>query len=165
MSDAIEIVPYAPRHAGDFHRLWVTWLRDAMGRQPQAEDLDAVDHPQAFYIDGGGAVFFAERDGTPVGVVAVRHLGEGDYEFCKLVVADAARGSGAGRALVERCIAFATLQGGRHLYLQSFRALANAVELYRRMGFVDCRPPPAMSVLARTEIVMYLPLDGSAGAG
>ena len=136
-----------------------------MGRQPQPEDLQAVDDPEGFYLAGGGAVFFATLRDVPVGVVAVRHPGAGDYEFCKLVVAESARSGGAGRALVERCIAFATAQGGRHLYLQSFRALENAVALYRRMGFIDCAPPSDMSVLARTEIVMRLPLGATPTSG
>lgn len=161
MIEAIRIVPYDPHLAGEFHRLWVTWLRGTMGKEPQAEDLEAVDRPEEVYIARGGAVFFAVRavDDLPVGVVAVKNLGPGDYEFCKLIVSDGARGSGAGRALVEQCIAFTRDRGGRALYLQSFHALQIAVQMYRRMGFVDCPPPPGMSVLARTELIMTLALS------
>ena len=159
MANAMTVVPYDPSLAGAFHRLWVTWLRETMGKQPQAEDLDAVDHPEAFYLSRGGAVYFALRGSQPVGVVAVRQLGPGRYEFCKLVVADDARGSSAGRALVEACIAFARSRGADALYLQSFHALQTALGMYRRMGFEDCPPPEGMSVLARTQVIMKLALD------
>ena len=36
--------------------------------------------------------------------MAVKNLGEGVYEFCKLVVVDRARDLGVGRQLVEACI-------------------------------------------------------------
>ena len=75
-----------------------------------------------------------------------------------LVVAQEARGQGAGRALVERCIAFAADRGGPALFLQSFHELDVALRLYRRMVFVDAHPPPGMSVLARTEIIMIKPV-------
>jgi putative acetyltransferase len=42
----------------------------------------------------------------------------------------------------------------RAFFLQSFNALDVALGLYRRMGFIDSPAPAAMSVLARTEVVM-----------
>ena len=70
------------------------------------------------------------------------------------MVTEAARGSGAGRALVQRCLDFAAAHGGPALYLQSFRALEVALGLYQRMGFADAPAPPEMNVLARTEVIM-----------
>jgi len=59
MPSSVKIPPYNPGLAGHFNRLWVTWLRDTIGNEPQAEDPEAVDYPESFYIAGGGAVFFA----------------------------------------------------------------------------------------------------------
>ena len=153
------IVPLGPEHDGVFETLWVPWLERMTGRPPEPEDLRAVSDPRAFYIKTGGAVFFAMHEGQPVGVVAVKRLSEDVYEFCKLVVLDSSRGQGIGRALVEDCISFARLQGGRLLMLQSFERLEVALSLYRRMGFVSMDPPDGMLVLARTEVVMGLQLD------
>jgi GNAT superfamily N-acetyltransferase len=132
------------------------------GKDPEPEDLLAVRDPDAFYVRGGGAVLFALRGGEPVGVVAVKNLGAGVYEFCKLVVLESARGLGVGRDLVEACIAFVRDAGGRVLMLQSFRRLEVALRMYERMGFVAMKPPAQMLVLARTEIVMGLPLTAGA---
>ena len=125
-----------------------------MGLAPEPEDLRAMADPLAFYGESGGAVFLATLEGEVVGAVAVKGLGAAGFEFCKLVVTEAARGHGAGRALVDACLAYAAEQGGPWLWLQSFNKLDVALGLYRRMGFADAPPPPEMLVLGRTEVVM-----------
>ena len=82
------------------------------GKEPEPEDLLAVGDPDFFYIRGGGAVLFALQDSGPLGVAAVKNLGGGVYEFCKLVVVENARGLGVGRDLVRACINFARDAGG-----------------------------------------------------
>jgi GNAT superfamily N-acetyltransferase len=157
-------VSCGPELRGKFAEIWVPWLRSTTGKAPEPEDLLAVGDPESFYVSGGGAVLFALSDGEPVGVVAVKNLGGGAYEFCKLVVLERARGWGVGRELVEACIRFARNAGGRLLMLQSLRRLEVALGMYERMGFVPMTPPPQMLVLARTEIVMGLPLGAYAEA-
>jgi GNAT superfamily N-acetyltransferase len=154
-----EVVAYAPRFRHTFAELWVPWLEAMTGKAPEPEDLLAVGDPEAFYIARGGAVFFATRGGAPIGVVAVKNLSCGVYEFCKLVVLDAARGLGVGRRLVEECIAFARQEDGRLLTLQSLKRLEIALGLYQQMGFKPIVPPAEMLVLARTEVVMGLELE------
>jgi putative acetyltransferase len=137
-----------------FAGIWIPWLRDTMGRTPEAEDLEVMADPAAYYRKGGGEAFLASIDGAVVGAVAVKGLGASGFEFCKLVVTEAARGHGAGRALANTCLQFAADHGGPALYLQSCNALDVALGLYRRMGFVDVSAPPGMTVLARTEVIM-----------
>jgi GNAT superfamily N-acetyltransferase len=160
MPDPIQIVPLTPELSSAFAEMWVAWLRVSIGKEPEPEDLAAVQNPEEFYIAPGGAVFYALKDGVPVGVVAVKFLSPGVYEFCKLVVRDEARGYGAGRQLVERCLRFVHEAGGHLLALQSFRRLEVAVDMYERMGFEPIDPPPGMNVLARTEIIMGMNVDG-----
>jgi len=157
-----EVVSSTPALHEKFAVLWVPWLKGMTGKDPEPEDLRAVGDPEAFYIKSGGALLFALQDGKPTGVVAVKNLGAGVFEFCKLVVLEQARGLGVGRALVEACIGFARDRGGRLLMLQSFRRLEVALGMYERMGFVPMTPPPEMLVLARTEVVMGLALSASA---
>jgi putative acetyltransferase len=150
----LEITRMRPDQRAAFGDIWIPWLKATMGLSPQAEDLRAMADPLAFYGESGGAVFLASLDGKVVGAVAVKGLGAAGFEFCKLVVTEAARGHGAGRALVDACLAYAAEQGGPWLWLQSFNRLEVALGLYRRMGFVDAPPPPEMLVLDRTELVM-----------
>jgi GNAT superfamily N-acetyltransferase len=157
MSD-VAVVPLTPELRGRLAELWVPWLKGMTGKDPEPEDLQAVADPESFYIASGGAVFFGMTHGDPVAVVAVKYLSGGVYEFCKLVVLEGSRGRGLGRKLVEACISFAQEHGGRVLMLQSFRRLDVALAMYGRLGFVPMAPPAQMLVLARTEVVMGMPL-------
>lgn len=148
-----EIAVMAPEDREAFAAIWIPWLR-SMGREPEAEDLAIMADPARYYRNAGGEAFLAKIEGKTVGAVAIKRLGDADFEFCKLVVTEDARGSGLGPALVQKCLDFAADQGGKPLYLQSFNALDVALRIYRRMGFVDADPPAAMNVLARTEVIM-----------
>ncbi len=151
----------AATETGAFSAIWIPWL-ESMGRVPEAEDLAIMRDPAAYYRSTGGEAFLATRDGVAIGAVAVKRLGPSGFEFCKLVVTADARGSGAGRALVERCLDYAARNGGPALYLQSFKALDVALGLYERMGFQHAEPPPGMAVLARTEVIMAMPTKAQA---
>ncbi len=152
----INIAAISPEKVGEFASIWLPWL-EGMGRTAEAEDLAIIADPATYYRGTGGEAFLAHLDGATVGVVAVKGLGLSGFEFCKLVVTDRARGRGAGRALVEQCLDFSAAHGGPALYLQSFNALDVALGLYRRMGFEDAPPPPEMTVLRRTELIMMKP--------
>lgn len=150
------IVPYDDTLEGVFADLWVPWLKQMTGNDPEHSDMPAVINPSQFYSELGGAVYFALMDGTPVGVVAVKMLTPRTYEFCKLVVQEKARGNGLGRMLVEKCIDFVKSRHGSALYLQSFNKLDVALKMYKSMGFASCPPPEGMLVVKRTEIIMKM---------
>ena len=152
----LDISPMASAQTSTFAAIWIPWIED-MGRTPEAEDLAIMADPAAYYRATGGDAYLARLDDTVVGAVAVKGLGASGYEFCKLVVADAARGHGVGRKLVEQCLAFSRENGGPALYLQSFKALDVALGLYERMGFAHCPAPEGMTVLARTQVIMRKP--------
>jgi putative acetyltransferase len=150
----LKITSIGPDQRGAFAGLWVPWLKDTIGVVPEPEDLEVMADPATYYARSGGEAFLALLDDQVVGAVAVKGLGAPGFEFCKLVVSEAARGRGAGRALVDTCIDYATRHGGKALYLQSFEALDVALGLYARMGFTTAAAPREMAVLARTEVIM-----------
>jgi putative acetyltransferase len=149
----IKIEPMLATQTGEFATIWVPWLQ-SMGRAPEAEDLEIMTDPAAYYRATGGEAFLATLGDATVGAVAVKGLGASGFEFCKLFVIEASRGHGAGRALVETCLDFSASHGGPALYLQSFKTLDVALDLHKRMGFQDAPPPAGMTVLARTEVIM-----------
>lgn len=93
MSSNVQIVPFSPAYRHTFAELWVRWLKQLTGNDPEPEDQRVMDDPQAFYIASGGSIFFALIDSQPLGVVAVRKLSPQVFKFCKLVVLE--RGAGA----------------------------------------------------------------------
>jgi GNAT superfamily N-acetyltransferase len=150
------IEPMRPHQRDEFAEIWLPWLRDTMKKTAEAEDMMIMADPAAYYRGQGGEAFLARFDEQVVGAVAIKKVGPAGFEFCKLVVTEAARGHGVGRALVERCVQFTREHAGPALFLQSFLALDVALALYRRMGFVETPAPQGMTVLARTEIIMSI---------
>jgi putative acetyltransferase len=150
----VSIIKIGPENMDAFASIWISWLKNTIGRDPEAEDLEVMADPAGYYAKTGGTALLAMDEGEIVGGVAVKGLGASGFEFCKLIVTETARGNGGGRALVEACLHYAKKQGGPVLYLQSFSALQIALGLYSRMGFVETGAPPEMTVLARTEVVM-----------
>jgi ribosomal protein S18 acetylase RimI-like enzyme len=73
-----------------------------------------------------------------------------------MTVAEAARGAGLGRDLMQACIDRAKARGSRRLYLETNSALAPALGLYRAMGFVDL--PRQDTPYARCDVWMALDL-------
>jgi GNAT superfamily N-acetyltransferase len=81
----------------------------------------------------GSVVFYDD-----VALEGWSNLPAGWAGFRALVVDPHARGSGVGRALVERCLARARETGASVLGIHSADVLSDAVRLYDRLGFVRC---------------------------
>jgi ribosomal protein S18 acetylase RimI-like enzyme len=158
MSTSFDIAECTSKNAHTFADIFVPWLKMTTGKDPEPEDSEALIDPETFYVMPGGMVFLAYLDSKPVACVALKKLDEDRYELCKLVVLESARGSGLGKKLVERCITYTKTNGGREIWLQTFKKLDVAIGMYHRMGFIEHKPPKAMNVLARTEIIMALNL-------
>jgi ribosomal protein S18 acetylase RimI-like enzyme len=83
----------------------------------------------------GEGLWIAELDGRAVGAVTLRDLGGGLARLGHLALAPEARGSGAGRRLVDIVLAAARAAGYERVELLTFSDLTTARELYRRGGF------------------------------
>ncbi|MEU4355351.1 GNAT family N-acetyltransferase [Streptomyces virginiae] len=107
--------------------VYLNVLRDVAGRAAQAEVLVAERDGQVL----GGVTFAAP--GSPLADIA----GPDEAEFRMLAVAHAARGQGAGEALVRACIERArAVEGVTGVVLSTQRSMAGAHRIYARLGFV-----------------------------
>jgi putative acetyltransferase len=87
--------------------------------------------------------FFSFRvDGELLGVAALKRLDDGHAEVKSMHTAEAARGRGIGRALVDHLIAVARARGYRRLSLETGAgpAFAAARALYASARFTPCGP-------------------------
>ena len=90
-----------------------------------------------------GIRFFTLReDGTLLGCGALKRLEPGHGELKSMRTADAARGRGIGKAMLDHLTAFAKSDGMTQLSLEtgSSEQFAAALRLYQREGFEDCGP-------------------------
>ncbi|MET8767475.1 GNAT family N-acetyltransferase [Streptomyces sp. NPDC004658] len=127
-------------------------LRDVAKRAAAADVLVAVRDGVLL-----GGVTFA-RSGGPMTDIA----GPGEAEIRMLAVAPAARGQGAGQALVRACVGRArATEGCVRVVLSTQRTMHAAHRLYARLGFVraperDWNPLPGRDDL--TLLAYELPL-------
>ena len=149
----MRIVPFEPRHADAWRKLNEAWISRYFAIEPT--DRLVLDDPAGQILAKGGRIFMAEQGGETVGCVALIAMADGGLEVAKMTVAEAARGTGLGRLLMQACIDAANAAGARRLYLETNSSLGPALGLYRAMGFVDLAPemrPP--SDYARVDVWM-----------
>lgn len=146
----MEIVEFEPHHAPAFKALNEAWISKYFTLEPK--DREVLDDPQGKILAKGGRIFMAVENGEAVGCVALLKMADGGYEVAKMTVSETLRGSGLGRALMERCIEAGAEDGVPRLYLETNSSLAPALALYRATGFRDLAP--AETEYVRADVFM-----------
>lgn len=115
-----------------------TWSVMAQLR-PHLSEADYVATVGRMRVTDGFRIFAAMRDGAFVGVAGVRPM---ELLYCgrilqidDLVVSDAERSTGVGKALVDHVKAVARTEGRGEVHLDSGLARAEAHRFYDREGF------------------------------
>jgi diamine N-acetyltransferase len=115
------------------------YLSGAFGEEIQRAELEDADV----------TVYFAERGGEVVGYVTLREgpapqavHGLDALEIARLYARRLARGSGVGRALMQRAIREAAARGKEALWLAVWERNAPAMEFYRRWEFFEAGSQP-----------------------
>lgn len=108
-----------------------------------------LDHLSRFYAADPArrAYFILEDDrGRVLGGAGMAEFPglDGCVELQKLYLADAVKGCGLGRRLLEAVESAARERGCRQLYLETHSALVPALRLYQRAGFTQIQPPPTV---------------------
>jgi GNAT superfamily N-acetyltransferase len=116
-------------------------------------DVEVLQHPDQYIIEKGGAILMGTSNGEIAGTVALKFVDNNIYEFTKMAVDEKYRGQKIGRALGEEAIRKAKKLGAQKIILYSNTILAPAIELYRKLGFVEV---PVDGPYKRSNIKMEL---------
>jgi DNA-binding MarR family transcriptional regulator/GNAT superfamily N-acetyltransferase len=140
-ASAIEVGERDPRDPGARHCLRA-YVRELAGRFDGGFDpersISAADHEMT---PPTGLFLVATLRGEPVGCGALKfHCPDAPAEIKRMWVAPSVRGLGLGRRLLAELEARAAAYGVRVLRLETNRALAEAVSLYRSAGYREVPP-------------------------
>lgn len=103
-----------------------------------------VDWLSRAYAQPNSAYFVVERDGVVLGGGGVAPLEGGDGTVCelrKMYFLPAARGLGAGAAMMRDCLAAARGFGFAQCYIETLDGMDAAMRLYEKAGFIRLDAP------------------------
>ena len=132
----IRIIDWQPEYQSAWKSLNIAWI--SKDYEVEQIDLDTLDFPEKYFIDGGGAVLLAQRisDGEILGTVALQPFGNGVLELAKMTVSENARGLKIGELLGVAALERARTLGAKRVFLLSNASKAyQAINLYFKLGF------------------------------
>ena len=120
--------------------LWIEYWRSfglPLDFQGFAEELCMLPGK---YAPPEGCLLLAQIEGQPAATGAFRRLSQDACEAKRLYVRPAYRRLGLASSLLRRLIEEARHRGYRVLYADTLPSMTSALDLYRRMGFVEVGP-------------------------
>ncbi len=148
----IEIIEYEEKYHAEFKRLNLEWLDKY--NLTESHDLLVLNDPKGTIIDRGGFIWLAKAGDDIIGSAAIMNEGHGIFELAKMCVAEAWRGKGISKMLIETCLQKAKETGAKRLSLFSNHQLQTALRLYEKYGFrhVEVKDAPFLTADVKMEL-------------
>jgi ribosomal protein S18 acetylase RimI-like enzyme len=134
-NQSVQIAFYQPKYQTAFESLNKAWIEKYFWIEPI--DIAVLQNPEENIIATGGEILVALVDDQPVGVVALKRVSETIFEFTKMAVDEQFQGKKIGEKLALAAIAIAKEKQAAKIILYSNTKLAAAIQLYRKLGFVE----------------------------
>ena len=131
----IEIIDYQPKYRNAFRDLNKEWI-DAYFEMEES-DYKALDNPDEYIIQKGGAIIVILCDNGTAGVCALIKMDNDpyDYELAKMAISPKFKGKGLGYTLGKAVIEKAKQLNAKKIYLETNTKLTPAINLYYKLGF------------------------------
>lgn len=139
---SVEILQYQSEYRAEFKRLNVEWLEKHF--YVEKIDDDILSNPEEYILKPGGFIFFAKCGDEIVGTSAlIKHSDM--FELAKMAVTEKYQGLKIGKKLADVAIDKARALGQRQIFLETNSKLKPALNLYKKLGFVDAPYPGGKS--------------------
>jgi len=148
--EEITITNYDNKYALAFKQLNIEWIEQYF--TVEEHDIEQLDNPDTYIISTGGDIIFALYNNEVVGTCALIKTGDAEYELAKMAVSPTMQGKKIGKKIGEAVIERAKALGAKRIWLESNRILEPAINLYKRLGFVEI--PVSYTPYARADIKM-----------
>lgn len=130
----IEIIDFVPKYRDDFKNLNVEWLEKYFEVEPY--DKEVLSNPEKYILEKGGKIFFAKLEDKIIGTVALMPKNS-SFELTKMAVKHTIQSKGIGSLLMKKCIDEAKNLGLKEIFLFSNTKLDKAINLYKKVGFLE----------------------------
>lgn len=138
-ADGMTITTYDVAHRSEFKRLNIAWLERYFKVEPIDEQV--LGDPESEILAPGGEILFAILAGQVVGTVGLKVEDDRSFELTKMAVDERCQGRGYGQRVLECALDLARERGVERVILYTQTALAPAIALYRKNGFVPSTEP------------------------
>lgn len=135
----IEIRPYADGDVAGVVELILPIQREEFGIAISAADQPDLAAIPTFYQSGKGQFWVAVADGSIVGTLGLKDIGNDQAALRKMFVAPKVRGRehGVAALLLARLIAYAGERGIKEVFLGTTEKFLAAHRFYEKNGFVE----------------------------
>lgn len=130
----IEIIDFEPKYREDFKNLNVEWLEKYFEVEPY--DKEVLSNPEKYILEKGGKILFAKLEDKIIGTVALMPKNS-SFELTKMAVKHTIQSKGIGSLLMQKCIDEARNLGLKEIFLFSNTKLDKAINLYKKVGFLE----------------------------
>lgn len=154
--NTLRIINFEKKYEKDFKELNTEWITKYF--ELEENDLKSLGNPEEYIIKNGGLIIFALLDEEVVGTCALIKINDKTYELAKMAVSPKAQGKQVGYYLGIDILNKARELGAEKVILLSNTKLIPAINLYKKLGFIEIDVGESKSMYKRVDIKMEIKL-------
>ena len=148
----VSIIDFSDQSYNYFKEINLEWITHYF--EVEEEDEKVLNDPKKYIIDKGGVILYAQYQGEVVGTCGLKKWDNDSFELVKMGVKPQAQGKQIGKKLGLAIIEKAKTLGAKSIFLESNRSLTPAINLYKRLGFIEVPSQGSCSDYQRCDITM-----------
>ncbi len=134
----MRVIEYDKKYRQDFIDFNSAWIIDNFGHL-ESEDYETFEHIEDEIQDGAMIYFAVDDNGTALAACMAKPMAGDTWEICKLGSNKNVSHKGAGSAVFEAAMKWATDHGAGRLFIISNSKLAPALHIYEKFGFKEIK--------------------------